>query len=391
MRWFARRRPAVDILTPVYRAEAFLAETLESILAQDFDDFRLTLAVEPTDDRSAAICRDYAGRDRRLTVIENRTRRGFANNCNLLTRRATAPYAVFAPHDDVMDPGALAAMVAALEAAPQAAAIAPVMTGIGQAARNPPPTVAFSGDRTRRCEDFVLNHLGNAVYRGLFRLDPDRRKRPVFPASPPDDFAVDLAWSFQILRAGEITFAPGAVIAKRFYPGSTSAKWLSQPSEGRSPRYAEVAAMMLRFAADAPEDERERLRDAAIGWLAALGLSQTARASDDMRTFRAEVFPKAYRHLRRRLGPTLFGSDETPAEALRRLKNPEGPLAASLALRRAQIALKNKRLDDAAAALDQAEAVDPKVSYLPALRAQLAKAAVRRASEPAAESDFRPS
>lgn len=378
MRLFARRRAAVDILTPVYRAEAFLTETLDSILGQQFDDLRLILAVEPSDDGSAAICRDYARRDRRVDVVENKTRRGFAGNCNFLASRAKAPFAAFAPHDDVMDPAALGAMVSALEANPEAAAVAPAMTGIGPAARTPPESVAFVGDRARRCADFLLNQRGNPVYRGLFRVDQDQRKRPSFPAFPPDDFVSDLSWTFQLLQNGEIAVAPGALVAKRYYAGSTSANWLAQGGQARALRFAEAVADMLRRASTAPAAERGALYDAAIGRLAALGLNRSVRLGPDRENFHAELFPKAFWRLHERLGPGPFSTDETPTRTLARLSDPDGPLAAGIALSRAHNLLQRGKVAEAAAALDRAERFDPQISYLPTLRARLAESERRQ-------------
>ena len=59
----------MSIIVPVYRVEQYLAECIESILAQTFTDWELILVDDGSPDGSGAICDLYAARDRRIRVI----------------------------------------------------------------------------------------------------------------------------------------------------------------------------------------------------------------------------------------------------------------------------------------------------------------------------------
>ena len=52
-------RPLVSIVMPVYNSEAFVAEALDSALAQDYEPFELIAVDDGSTDRSAAIVQSY--------------------------------------------------------------------------------------------------------------------------------------------------------------------------------------------------------------------------------------------------------------------------------------------------------------------------------------------
>ena len=61
--------PAVTVLMPVYNAERFVAQTVESVLAQTFDDFEFLIINDGSTDRSPQILQDFAGRDPRVRLV----------------------------------------------------------------------------------------------------------------------------------------------------------------------------------------------------------------------------------------------------------------------------------------------------------------------------------
>jgi glycosyltransferase involved in cell wall biosynthesis len=54
---------------PVYNARRYVAEAIESILGQTFDDFEFVIVDDGSTDGSLAILREYEGRDKRIKVI----------------------------------------------------------------------------------------------------------------------------------------------------------------------------------------------------------------------------------------------------------------------------------------------------------------------------------
>jgi glycosyltransferase involved in cell wall biosynthesis len=61
--------PLISVLMPVYNAERYVAEAVESILAQSFRDFEFIIIDDGSTDGSLAILEKYAARDERIRLI----------------------------------------------------------------------------------------------------------------------------------------------------------------------------------------------------------------------------------------------------------------------------------------------------------------------------------
>lgn len=59
----------IGIIVPVYKVEKYIAECIESILAQTYTKFRLILVDDGTPDNAGKICDEYAKKDSRIMVI----------------------------------------------------------------------------------------------------------------------------------------------------------------------------------------------------------------------------------------------------------------------------------------------------------------------------------
>jgi len=65
-------RPCVSILTPVYNGEDYLAECIESVLAQDYTTFEYNIINNCSTDATLEIAESYAKKDPRIQVRTNR-------------------------------------------------------------------------------------------------------------------------------------------------------------------------------------------------------------------------------------------------------------------------------------------------------------------------------
>lgn len=61
--------PKVSVLMTAYNSEAFIAETIESVLAQTMQDFEFIIVDDGSTDQSLAIIRKYAAKDARIKVV----------------------------------------------------------------------------------------------------------------------------------------------------------------------------------------------------------------------------------------------------------------------------------------------------------------------------------
>lgn len=93
----------ISIVMPLYNAETYLAECLDSILKQTFAEFELLCVNDGSGDATAEILQLYAARDSRISVFDNGERRGAAYSRNRGLAEATGEYLFFLDGDDVFD------------------------------------------------------------------------------------------------------------------------------------------------------------------------------------------------------------------------------------------------------------------------------------------------
>ena len=109
------RSPRVSIGVPVYNGERFLRQTLDSLLAQTYEDYELIIADNASTDATEQICRAYAQRDRRVVYDRSPENRGATWNLNRLVALAKCDYFKWAMADDLCSPDHLRQCVEALD------------------------------------------------------------------------------------------------------------------------------------------------------------------------------------------------------------------------------------------------------------------------------------
>jgi len=129
--------PKVSVLIPVYNGERHLSECLESVLAQDFNDFEMLIADDGSSDGSQKIIEHFAARDPRIRWWKNLRNLGLTANANACLHEAKGEYIKFVHQDDaLLSPAALRKMVIALDENPAVVLVGsqPHLTG----AKSPP-------------------------------------------------------------------------------------------------------------------------------------------------------------------------------------------------------------------------------------------------------------
>jgi len=95
--------PKVSVIIPIYNAEKYLAECVDSILAQSWQDLECILVDDGSTDSSPAICDNYAEKDTRVKVIHKANGRA-ASARNAGMRIARGEYIAFVDADDWISP-----------------------------------------------------------------------------------------------------------------------------------------------------------------------------------------------------------------------------------------------------------------------------------------------
>lgn len=112
--------PLVSIVTPAYNEEKYIAECIESVLAQRYSNWDYTIVNNCSDDETLKIARKYAARDSRIRVVTNDTLVPAVVNFNIALRQisVTSKYCKMVLADDWMFPECLERMVAVIEEHP---------------------------------------------------------------------------------------------------------------------------------------------------------------------------------------------------------------------------------------------------------------------------------
>ena len=96
-------KPLVSVVVPVYNAEPYLRECVDSILGQTLEDIEVICVDDSSTDSSLDILEDYSKRDLRVRVIkQQKSNAGVARNRGLET--ALGDYIVFIDADDFCEP-----------------------------------------------------------------------------------------------------------------------------------------------------------------------------------------------------------------------------------------------------------------------------------------------
>ncbi|MEQ2443728.1 glycosyltransferase family A protein [Pseudoflavonifractor sp. CLA-AP-H29] len=91
--------PWLSVIVPMYNAQAYLDQTILSILSQTFQDYELLLVDDGSTDGTADICARYAARDRRIRYLK-KTNGGSYQTRLYGAQRAQGTYVMFCDADD---------------------------------------------------------------------------------------------------------------------------------------------------------------------------------------------------------------------------------------------------------------------------------------------------
>ncbi|MBU3612839.1 glycosyltransferase [Polynucleobacter sp. MG-27-Goln-C1] len=92
--------PVVTVALPVFNAEKYLAESIESILNQTFTNFELIVINDGSTDNSSDILRSYAAKDARIRLIE-RENAGLSNTLNEIIGLSRGKWIARMDSDDI--------------------------------------------------------------------------------------------------------------------------------------------------------------------------------------------------------------------------------------------------------------------------------------------------
>jgi len=210
------KHPRVSIGLPLYNAEKYLEEGLDSILAQTYTDFELIISDNDSNDRTRDICLKYAQKDQRIKYYRNDKNLGAAPNHNLVFRLAKGEYFKWAGYDDKISPEFLFKCVEVLDNNPDVILCMPKTKFIDEHGRHL-GEYEYKADATgakpqERFRNFILNNeSGDYVY-GLMRVD--RVAKTLLHGSFPSS---DLVFLAELTLYGKYFIIPDPLFSRRIH------------------------------------------------------------------------------------------------------------------------------------------------------------------------------
>lgn len=106
-------QPLVSIITPAYNTEKYIAEAIESVINQTWQNWELLLINDGSTDRTKEICQQYAERDSRIRLT-NTENHGVSAARNIGLKQIKGEYVTFLDSDDVLPINSIASRTNAL-------------------------------------------------------------------------------------------------------------------------------------------------------------------------------------------------------------------------------------------------------------------------------------
>lgn len=201
--------PLVSVVTPFFNTESYLAECIESVLAQTYGNWEYVLVNNCSTDRSYEIARSYAEREPRIRLIKNDVFLGQVQNYNHALRHISdeSRYCKIVQADDWLFPECLAEMISVAIDNPTVGIVSSYyLNGIRVMGSGLPfPSTVTSG--VEICKWHLLNHpemyLFGTPTSLLFRSDLIRTRNPFYDEnSLLEDYEV----CYEVLKQADFGF-----------------------------------------------------------------------------------------------------------------------------------------------------------------------------------------
>jgi len=222
--------PLVSVVTPVYNGAAYLAECIESILAQTYQNWRYTIVNNCSTDATLSIAEHYAALDDRIQIVNNVEFLDIIANANRAFRLISplSKYCKNVSADDWLFPECLERMVALAEAHPSVGLVgAYQLSGGGLDGRSwrvrwaeiPYPSQVTNGRDVCRC-----HLLGGPYFFGtptslLYRADLVRSHECFYPNSSAE---ADTSACYVCLRDTDFGFVHQVLSYERIHTAAIS-------------------------------------------------------------------------------------------------------------------------------------------------------------------------
>lgn len=300
--------PRVTIGVPVYNGARYIEDSLNSLIAQDYDSMEIVVSDNASTDDTADVVLAASAKDPRIRLVRQSTNRGGVWNVNHLIDLANGEFFKWAYYDDLCAPTFVSSCVEALDDAGPGAVL------------SYPRAVTIDGEGTtieeREDDDLgldtvapherlfnLLHSLANQTEFGLMRTSTVRMTSRVQPYIGSEMFFLT-----EMIIKGAFVLVPRQLLKLRRHPEQygrdrfTEANWYTGSGAKQSlVPFTKMNAILLRTAvcSEASAAERARLAAAVLrGWT----LPRKRTIASDLKNL-----PRTVRELRRTDGARPHG------------------------------------------------------------------------------------
>ena len=220
--------PLVSIVTPVYNCEPYIAECIESVLAQTYSNWEYLILNNCSTDGTLKVIQRYAQSDNRIRVIDNDVFLGVIANHNKAFRSISpsSKYCKVVCGDDSIFPECVARLVELAESHPNVGVVVSYQVSGGadgwyvRTDGLPYYATVVPGREIGRAHLLgTLAVLGNPTS-SLYRADLVRRTDDFFPNPRPE---ADTSACFECLKVSDFGFVHQALSFERRHDSSMTA------------------------------------------------------------------------------------------------------------------------------------------------------------------------
>ncbi|HEY7196471.1 MAG TPA: glycosyltransferase [Gaiellaceae bacterium] len=254
-------RPLVGIVTPVYNGADYLAECIESVLAQSYEHWEYVVCDNASTDGSADIAEEYARRDPRVRVERHTEHVPFLRSWNRSVRALPegSAYCKVICADDMLMPTCLEQMVGLAEATPSVGVVGAyrlsgtklTLDGLGL-----DETVIGGRELCRRLFLGRLRYIFGSPTSTLLRADLVRKRGALYDESY---FHADTVACFDLLQESDFGFVHEVLTYTRIHPEA-----LTSMTRGIGSYRPEHLRMLIQFGPGCLTPEQFERRLAAL-------------------------------------------------------------------------------------------------------------------------------
>ena len=163
--------PLLSVIIPIFNTEDYLAQCLDSVIGQHFQDWELLLINDGSTDNSLAICQKYAASDSRVHVITTENRgQGAARNVGLGV--AKGQFITFLDSDDCITNDTYSSNIAFLVEHPNIDFVQypnAILTKEGVSSKKVPSETLILDDEESIFSSWYISKISSSVCWKIFR------------------------------------------------------------------------------------------------------------------------------------------------------------------------------------------------------------------------------